>query len=452
MIKVKRRSKYGTTTLFLAIILSAVILVECTYLAFVWDLDRRMQVSRALKCQAETILAGYDRTLFDTYGIYGFSLENADDLMFRKALDINGTPPDDDLFVDDLEILDDDSLRKAITSYYLYRGGAVAIDSMADQVASLLKELDKTGALKKLRSVTGSRFSGYIDDILSGSGEVTSKLEELRESMGDEEYEMGIGQLESLRSILDDSGNDLTGLGISLDLTDLDLFVRGYSNVETMISRATDLVAGRADHLMLAHYAANNFDCIIDNDNDTSIIGTKFKDIHGENYLDCEYMMTGLDGRLGFANVSYLVLQLLFAKNFLAEYSGVKTTMIYETLSILLSSLIALISAGTVDIPPDVMQLIIVLIISVGNTVDDFSTLLDGGKVPFFKEDDLEMIYLGYRDFLFIYLYCQFDKALTSRMLKILERDFGQIYTGIVLSTGYRGTTYDITKRYELYE
>ena len=410
MIKRKRRNKFGTTTIFLAIILSAVILVECTYLAFVWDLDRRMQISRALKCQADVILAGYDRTLFDTYGIYGFDLENADDQVFRKVLDINGTPPDDDLYVDDVELLSDDSLRKAITSYYLYRGGAVAVDAMTDQVSSLLRKLDKTGVMKKLRSVTGSKFSGYLDDIISGSGDISSKLEELRSTFGDEEYELGISQLEQLRSLLNDSENDLTGMGIDLDLTDLDLFVRGYSNVETMMSNVTDLVAGRADHLMLAHYAAYNFDCIIDNDNDTSIIGTKFGDIHGENYLDCEYMMTGLDGRLGFANVSYLVLQLLFAKNFLAEYSGVKNAVMYETLSLLLSALVALISAGTVEIPADVMQLIIVMIIAVSNTVKDFSTLLDGGKVPFFKEDGLELVNLGYRDFLFFYL-CFFHEV-----------------------------------------
>ena len=67
-----RKNKKGTSTLFLAIILSALILVETTYIAYVADLDRRLTYTRALKEQAEIYLASYNRQLFKTYGIYAF--------------------------------------------------------------------------------------------------------------------------------------------------------------------------------------------------------------------------------------------------------------------------------------------------------------------------------------------------------------------------------------------
>ena len=69
-----RKSKRGTSTLFLAIILSALILVETTYIAFAADLDRRLTYTRALKEQTEIYLASYDRQLFKTYGIYATCL------------------------------------------------------------------------------------------------------------------------------------------------------------------------------------------------------------------------------------------------------------------------------------------------------------------------------------------------------------------------------------------
>ena len=72
--KTVKSNKKGTMTLFLAIILSALILIECTFVMFIWDLDYRLAYSSALRAEVETILAEYDRQLFDTYGIYAVTL------------------------------------------------------------------------------------------------------------------------------------------------------------------------------------------------------------------------------------------------------------------------------------------------------------------------------------------------------------------------------------------
>ena len=63
-INYKTKTKHGASSIFLAIIMSAVILVECTFVAFVWNLDYALGVNTALKDQAETILADYNRQLF----------------------------------------------------------------------------------------------------------------------------------------------------------------------------------------------------------------------------------------------------------------------------------------------------------------------------------------------------------------------------------------------------
>lgn len=82
----KRNNRFGASSIFLAIILSAVILVECTFLTFVWELDYITKVNNAVDAQIESIMCEYNRQLFDVYGIYAFTMTAVDDDVYRSAL------------------------------------------------------------------------------------------------------------------------------------------------------------------------------------------------------------------------------------------------------------------------------------------------------------------------------------------------------------------------------
>ena len=123
MKKVKlSRNKHGTSTIFLSIILSALILIECTFLAFVWNLDYALSVNTALKTEIDTILCDYNRQLFDVYGIYAFSIDGIDDECFNKALEINGLNARSTLYVSGKYKITTEDLRKAIASAGLSSG------------------------------------------------------------------------------------------------------------------------------------------------------------------------------------------------------------------------------------------------------------------------------------------------------------------------------------------
>ena len=85
-IKTKRKNRFGASSVFLAIILSAVILVECTFLTFVWELDYITKVNNAVDAQVESIMCEYNRQLFDVYGVYAFTKTAVDDDVYRSAL------------------------------------------------------------------------------------------------------------------------------------------------------------------------------------------------------------------------------------------------------------------------------------------------------------------------------------------------------------------------------
>ena len=439
----KKNNKYGGTTVFLSIVLSAVILIECTYLTFVWDLDRRMEISRALKCQVESILADYDRELFKMYGIYAFTLDDTDDYVFKKVLEARGLEEGQSIEVDGVELLSTEAIRSAISSYYAYRGAGVLFKMTVTQVKDLIEEIDRTGVISRIREFMSSGASEYLEDMLSGSFELPEGSEELSEE-----------QLESLQKIsglIDDSEDDITSYNGSLRINDLGFIIDGFSEMERLINVGSGLMTLGAGHQMIAHYAAYNFDCVVDNEADSSITGIKFSEIHSDNMLDSEYIMNGVDGRIGLVTVSSLIFQILFCKAFLDIYSNPAELYLYQTIALALSTILPIISGGTVEIPTKAMEFIVIAIACVCKSCSGYSTLLDGGTVSLYDKDEKEFIIMSYRDFLYLYQCCVPDNMLLSRINEVLTRDFGKLCTGVTLVTKYRETTYDISKSYSLY-
>ena len=163
------RTKHGTSSLFLALIMSALILVECTFVAFVWNLDYALSVNTALKTQIDTILSDYNRQLFDVYGIYAFTLDGVDDECFNKALEINGLSSRSVLYVSSASRFTTEDLKKAINSYYWYRGTGISAKSLVDGYSDFILELDEKGIFKKVGQFMNSPAAGYVSEIIGGS-------------------------------------------------------------------------------------------------------------------------------------------------------------------------------------------------------------------------------------------------------------------------------------------
>ena len=82
----RRKNRYGASSVFLGIVLSSVILIECTFLTFVWELDYSIKVNNAVDAQIESIMCEYNRQLLDVYGIYAFTMNVVDDDVYIMSL------------------------------------------------------------------------------------------------------------------------------------------------------------------------------------------------------------------------------------------------------------------------------------------------------------------------------------------------------------------------------
>ena len=442
-------------TIFLAIILSALILIECTFVMFIWDLDYRMAFNSALRAEVETILAEYDRQLFDTNGIYAVTLTEVDDEVFKKAISTHGYTGDSDIEVYGVKTLSMEDLRMAITVYYSNRAGAIWFEKAFVQLQGVIDYTGIGDILEILQEFTSSEAAGYLEDLLTGASSIAEwfvDASEIDEDIASEDYRQEILDFAKFKKTVDKADNDLEDLDIGIDLTDMSSLLEGADKLIDVQYGLTDAVMNVTFHSACAYYAANNFDCVLSNDNDCSINGTKFSDIHEGNMLDAEYIMCGMDGRAGVVEVSALIFAVLLAVRAAENFADPELQATLTGISATISAVVLVISEGIVYIDPEILTTVMILIKSAAESVSALMDVLKGETFPLIQMDGMELVYVGYRDFLFLLMCLTLDDGMLKRMIEVLQRDFGELYTGVGAAGVYRGQEYSQEKIYLMYE
>jgi len=451
MIKFHKYNKQGTSTVFLSIVLSLVILIECTFVTYVWSLSRALEVNRALKAQMESVFACYNRQLFDVYGIYAFTVDDIDEEIYRSCLEINGITDGEDIYILNTKTINADCIKKAISNYYMYRGSGIYMQTYGSLIINLLESLDEKGILKKIKKFTSSDASKYLQDFLEGAEEITKKLDDLGIDIDLSENNEELKFLSKLSRLVKDSKNDLKKYKSGFDITNLKFATEAINEIYDFIDGGSEFVADYGLHMFAAHYASYNFDCAVSNDSDCTLNGTAFSDIHSENYYDAEYIMTGFDGRLGFLKVSSLIFQIIFVQEFLDITSNAATMTLISAVAELISSIISAVTDGAVTLPAQIWEAVIVLIIAGCHAGQGVADVLEGGKIELLEIENVGVISLGYREFLYLYMNFVNTDQMIDRMRSVLKRDYGDILRGVSLGTSYLGQEYQVKKVYALY-
>ena len=446
------RSKRGVTTLFLAIILSALILIETTYVAYVADLDRRLTLTRALKSQGEVFLAQYDRVLFRTYGIYAFDSNQLNDFVFDDILRTNGYEVGETLYVSGTYQFNTEDLRRVVATYYTYRTSGVIFEKISAQLFAVLESIDEYGVIEYLREFTSSSASDVIGRIIDGgltvAQDVLDALEEFIISLrmpsrfdrflnGDKNALSG-----QIRNSSPDAGNDFNP-------SDMGFISSSIQSVIDMYEGSSELIADYMLHPYLVDYAAYNFDTRLLND--TTINGYEFTTFHQDNLSDTEYILTGLEGTLANLVSYYAVYSLLLVENIAFILLDSSSREIISASGEVLSVIVTAISGGSVPLPPIVYEIIVVLIWAAVNAYTNSLTLLSGGSVTFIEINGIEALSLSYRDCMNTLLFYIPDNLLLDRITNIINRDFPDYITGVTIESDYGMRTLHYESRYDLY-
>ena len=447
----RNKTKRGSSSVFLAIIMSAVILVECTFVAFVWNLDYALCVNTALKSQADTILSDYNRLLFDCYGIYAFTLDGVDDYCFNKALEINGLDSKADLYITAASDFTTEDLRKAINSYYWYRGSGVAVKSLITGYSDLMLELDQKGILKEIGRFMHSPAADYVSQIIKGSETAEEWVKKAEGLINIEELVEQIADMDSLKRDYKDAIKDFE-LDIDIDIAEWDSLLSVMSRLEKAVDTVADSFDAAMTKVCISHYCAYNFDCLISPDGDASINGTDFKSIHDSKKADVEYMITGLGAMPAFSELSFFILQILIVSNILKDYANEKIRNTIYAVAEVISWIILAVSEGAADIDPRLIAAGLTYYVAAVQALKGYYDVTNGRRVVIFEYEETTMVTYSYRDFLYLFCLCTKEKDLIGRCYEVLERDFGKLYKGISLEAVFKHQTYSVTKSYQLYE
>ena len=446
-----RRTKRGASSLFLAVIMSALILVECTFVAFVWNLDYALSVNEALKTQVDTILCDYNRQLFDVYGIYAFTLDEVDDECFCKALEINGLTSQSTLVVTAADEFTTEDLKTAINSYYWYRGTGISLRDLVDGYAEMIRRTDEKGILNQVGEYMQSPAAGYVSDMIKGSEDASQWIGKAGEALNLDEILEEAADLDDIRADYKDTVKDIE-LDIDIDIDDWEALLDTLSFLETTMDNLTDMSDPVMTKMNVSHYCAYNFDCCFAPDGDASITGTEFSSIHGDKQVDAECIITGLEDYPAIFKVEYLMVQVLIVSNMLKDYANEEFRNTMEVLGQIISTIISAVSEGTVNIDYRIIAAGLIYICASFQSIKDFYQVIKGQRAVIFEYEGEKMVTFSYRDFLYLFALCTPVEELLERSHAVLERDYGELYKGITLEADFRGDAYSVTKSYQLYE
>lgn len=446
-----RRTKRGASSLFLAVIMSALILVECTFVAFVWNLDYALSVNEALKTQVDTILCDYNRQLFDVYGIYAFTLDEVDDECFCKALEMNGLTSQSTLVVTAADEFTTEDLKTAINSYYWYRGSGISLKGLVEGYAEMIRRTDEKGILIQVGEYMQSPAAGYVSDMIKGSEDASQWIGKAGEALNLDEILEEAADLDDIRADYKDTVKDIE-LDIDIDIDDWEALLDTLSFLESTMDNLTDMSDPVMTKMNVSHYCAYNFDCCFAPDGDASITGTEFSSIHGDKQVDAECIITGLEDYPAIFKVEYLMVQVLIVSNMLKDYANEEFRNTMEVLGQIISTIISAVSEGTVNIDYRIIAAGLIYICASFQSIKDFYQVIKGQRAVIFEYEGEEMVTFSYRDFLYLFALCTPVEELLKRSHTVLERDYGELYKGITLEADFRGDAYSVTKSYQLYE
>ena len=447
----RRKQRFGASSVFLAIILSAVILIECTFVAYVWELDYITKVNNAVDAQVESIMCEYNRQLFDVYGVYAFTKTAVDDDVYRKALLACGYEEGPQLDLAGYKKIDTKAFKDAIGMYYSYRATGIALIQVADVFSEMIGEVIDSDVLKKIKEYTSSPAAGYVTEIIQGAEKISSWIEKAGEKLKIDDLKKEIKIFDTLKKQLEGKDNDLEDLSFNISIKDMKPAIQLFEGMmdlhEALGKNSFKLVS----HIYEANYFSYNFDCSLKQEQDSSINGTDFKDIHSKNKDDTEYILTGLTGTKALAAVNFLMLQVLTGTNFLRDYTDKEYRTKVDAVAKVISAIIAAVSEGSVDIDYRIITVALIVLIATFKAGKDIQTLRKGERVALYEKNGKKVVTAGYRDLLFLFMQAVPDDLMLDRGLQILRRDYGELYTGLTATadTGFKKIS--VTRSYVLY-
>ncbi|MDI9470101.1 MAG: DUF5702 domain-containing protein [Bacillota bacterium] len=477
------RSRRASVSLFLALILLAILACEWLFIRASRQRDDELRVRALLTHEADRQLAAYDSKLFEHYGLLAvsegklpvlpgpwaayemsaiggtFTLERelTDALVMPEVLGaqirayMEPLYPEllrgsliNDLFTVIRGLRDFRSLGMEATSEFTGLGEFAQLMA-SDVIQSLWLRLRDWG-LRFLDREEGAEETTDPDNPDDPDAEGAEGEEEPAEEslLSEEETAEATDILSHLFSGQGYSGS-IAELGVDpseWQRSSLENIVSTLERSLGMLDSAGDLIP---DRLLLASYGLNMFShwphihAASDYPVERNLRGKKLRNLKLDNRLEIEHLAFGLENQLAARVAAFgAVMTARLALNVASHLLSPAQMARHKRHAHILSIAILIISAGEVYLQPELLQYVVMLTEAQLESLIDTERLIRGQSVKLMRYQHAFQIPSHYSDYLFIYLLAVPESFLLQRIASRIETNLGRsFHTGIRLRLGW---------------
>lgn len=459
------RIRTGGASIFLCIILSAVLLTESILFAAALERRTEADIMRCMRMQAEAALCRYNETLLEYYGLYGLGGSTGDTGVFTECFQGSGA----EIVVSGMNEMSTDSLGNAISDYMKVRAPSIVSADLLSRLRGILDDIYSSDFFRKAGEAKGSVWIAYLNDILANSDKWSSVISQAISTAKMADFTGTLNRFDAFCQTYTDTAKRKATLFAQGDANPAILLDTGrLSDIMNRLDQLMDIdLPGIADNLLVNEYAVSFMDSFVkesvDGDRsepESNLLGIPYNSIHESGNTDLEYVLTGIDN--GIASqliVRKLILDTRIAVNFGMFILDTEKTDRAKEIGTVLSGVILAVSLGTVEISPELLQYVVLLVWAEGQALCDVEDLTAGKGVPLLNHSALndeeivkDLIMTEYRDYIRLYLLAVPSEWKLSRILSVLKRDCGgSIFTGVGIHVEYMNRTYRLEDSYDAY-
>ncbi len=457
-------------TIFLCIILTAVILVQSIFYFGARFRENQADIRRCLRLQTQQILASYNEELLNQYGLYAFDSTAKNDEVFMACLNDSC---DATVGAYDTCLLDENQLATGICNYMEVREAGIVTGDIISKARSVMSEIEGNDIYIAGTDGETQEWIADLSDYLNG-GDVWDTVIEVISVATD--YAECSGYFDDLFSFAEDY-REIFERGTSLylqgessgsvadSLLDTKMMENTLNTIDSYMGQDSSTLM---EYLLVNQYAVCCFDSKLQttNEGNSSIpeanyLGVPFSELHSTNQCDLEYILTGLDSDTASCGVVYAgIYSLRLAVNFLSLLSDKEKMEIANGIATVISTIIFIVSEGGIYVDPKVIEFIVAGVWAAGQAMLEVNALENGESISFIDSSVItdnpildEVLQTSYRDYVGLFLLFIPEETKLERMLAVINRDYGEdLSTSVGITSNYLSKVYYLEEGYDLYD
>ncbi|MHB1484789.1 MAG: DUF5702 domain-containing protein [Saccharofermentanales bacterium] len=472
-----RNNKRGGFTCFLAIIITSVIVLMTVLMNASSIRSSEALLAGILSGQQDLLLSGYSEKFLDWYGIYALHMQDIEENGFFKA--VEGIREIKSYSCKGIYPLEKEGrLKKGIVNFAYPRfpmefllqflSRFTQIDAIISNNSIGKAKVDPDIPVNAGNDSDPSFENSDIDyiKIIDSLSSISKNIYDKCISGKGTGNGTALPSWDEFNSLLDNSRPELYETDISKQMkSSLSLTETNLNDISAFLEQFYQFKLNPIyEKLCFEFYVSSMFSCKT-NSRTKDGVEVQRKDMRGRiiedlpvrNKLELEKIVFGNERNETndfFAKMS--IESMRFICHLVANLTNEAKKAEIKGISAGLCTAVLVASGGSVVIPPEAMDIVVLLLLSINSASLDYKSLIDGNPVQLLPAGENKNIDTYYIDYMQLLLLTVPEELKIDRILMIMKEnlclEYSDLFTGVKISTKYRENTYEVEGQYYGYD